>query len=781
MHIGVFSAEGIEFSLHRLKLKVLPDCIGDLTWLTTLHLNDNQLTKLPERFGELKSLTTLNLTHNQLTELPEWCRELTSLTELLLAGNQLTKLPDWFGDLTSLTAMRLSGNQLTKLPERFSELTRLRYLHLNNNQLTKLPERFSELTSLEHLEVHNNQLTEPPEWIGKMPSLYILEVHSNPFTFLSDEIRNMRVFKRWGLNNALWALPTTCPPSAPTTDASAESVVTTTTSTTLPAHPNPPNPLPLTPEQPLDAEPPLQQVTFTAEDRASQTTLQSMQAAIDAIVANQTTATLGATLPRKEMDKLIAFMQIQLEEGREKQQLKAELGALSTEYPDTAKSGLLLYTLLSKTLIGLHDNAPLITSGVGNNCSRMASSKAAPAGVAISVLNIVPMVGNQLASATRAAFNSIDQNHVRQNLLLGLEAMTKIDNAGTPLAQQATMQRLTHALVYRLALHHCAKETLTPDKITTAVKTSLGIDNRSISNYQTYAKKITDAILTSQRTFRDASVEAVVSHLLAAALTSATRSQDRAKMKAQLLGEKHQQIIDELTPTAEPVAPPPQPIAAPMATVRSLHSPSTWVRPTVAKLPDVIREMAIPEPPLDEPVTPKTRRLLHKMYRSSDEEEVRDAGERLETRMHLKQVMQQNAQLHMTNDQLRTTIDQLQGDARNPDREQQMLQDTQRLQKEVGLLRRKMSTLEPDTDVGTSSDGGLIAAQMPRVYPGQGQLAQNIQNAEFDARINDQAQRIDVLQGIAGIAQMQPPAPGPAEASNRRRLFGNWRSEESRR
>jgi hypothetical protein len=499
-----------------------------------------------------------------------------------------------------------------------------------------------------------------------------------------------------------------------------------------------------------------------------------MQAAIDAVVANQAAVTPGTTLPHEEMDKLIAFTQIKLEDGREKQQWEAEIGALNTEYPDTTKSGLLLYNLLSKTLIGLHNNAPQLTSGVANTGAGMASSKAAPAGVAISVLNIVPMVGNQLASATRAAFNSIDQNHVRQNLLRGLDAMASIDNAGTPLAQQATMQRLTHALVYRLALHHCAKPPLDAGKVTTAVKVAVGIDDRSISNYQNYAKKITDAILTSQRSFSGASVEVVVAHLLAAALTSATRTPDKARTEARLLGKKHQQILSQLVETAGPVETPPQPIAVPMITVRSLRSPSAWVRPMVATLPDVIREMAIPEPPLDEPVTPRTQRLLNTMYLSSDEEKVRDAGERLELRMELKQVRQQNAQLH-------TTIEQMQAHTPNPDGEQQRQQEAQRLQNEVRMLTNKVRTLEQETGVDTSSGGGLIAALMPR--PGLSRLApgQDIQTAEVNARVDDHAQRIDLLEGIAGIAQVPRPAPDTNEDNNRRRLFGNLWNREGRR
>jgi hypothetical protein len=418
---------------------------------------------------------------------------------------------------------------------------------------------------------------------------------------------------------------------------------------------------------------------------------------------------------------------------------------------------------------------------VANAGTGMASSKAAPAGVAISVLNIVPMIGNQLASATRATFNSIDQNHVRQNLLRGLDAMASIDNAGTPLEQQATMQRLTHALVYRLALHHSAKPPSGTGKATTAVKVTIGIDDRSISNYQNYAKKITDAVLTSQRIFSGASVEVVVSHLLAAALTRATRSQDRARIKARLLGEKHQQIISNLVVPAGHVATAPQPVTASVNTVRSLPSNAIWVRPTLALLPEVVSEMAIQEPPLDEPVTPKTQRLLHKMYRSSDEEEVRDAGDRLEARMQMKQVMQQNEQLRLSNDQLRMTVDQLQADARNPDREQQMLQDAQRLQNEMRVLTKKVSTLEQETGVGTSSDGGLIAALMPPPRHGRLAQGQDIQIAELNARADDHAQRIDVLQGIADIAQVPLPAPDSNEDNNRRRLFRNLWNKEGRR
>ncbi len=359
--------------------------------------------------------------------------------------------------------------------------------------------------------------------------------------------------------------------------------------------------------------------------------------------------------------------------------------------------------------------------------------------------------------------------------------MATTDDAGTPLQQRATMQRLTHALVYRLALHHCEKLQSDAGKAKTAVNAAIGTNNRSINSFRNYAQKITNAIMKPDETFNDHGLEDVVTSLLTAALTGATRTQDRARVKARLLGEKHQQIISNLVVPAGHVAIAPQPITASVTTVRLLPRNATWIRPTAALLPEVISEMAIQEPPLDEPVTPKTQRLLHKMYRSSDEEKVRDAGDRLEARMQMKQVMQQNEQLRLDNDQLRVTVDQLQADARNPDREQQMLQDAHRLQNEMRVLTRKVSTLEQETGVGTSSDDGLIAALMPPPRHGRLTQGQDIEIAELNARADDHAQRIDVLQGIAGIAQIPPPAPGPNENNNRRRLFGNLWNREGRR
>lgn len=52
------------------ELKTLPDCLSNLTQLTTLDLTGNQLTSLPESFGKLSQLTHFWLDDNKLTSLP---------------------------------------------------------------------------------------------------------------------------------------------------------------------------------------------------------------------------------------------------------------------------------------------------------------------------------------------------------------------------------------------------------------------------------------------------------------------------------------------------------------------------------------------------------------------------------------------------------------------------------------------------------------------------------------------------------------------------------------
>ena len=166
----------------------IPSELGDLTNLTQLYLNNNQLTgTIPPKLGDLTSLDRLWLYVNQLTgTIPSELGDLTNLTNLSLHNNQLTgTIPSALGDLTNLTRLSLYGNQLTgSLPSELGNLTSLTNLWLNNNQLTgSIPSELGDLTSLTQLYLNNNQLRGPiPSKLGDLTSLDRLWLYVNQLT-----------------------------------------------------------------------------------------------------------------------------------------------------------------------------------------------------------------------------------------------------------------------------------------------------------------------------------------------------------------------------------------------------------------------------------------------------------------------------------------------------------------------------------------------------------------------------------------------------------------------
>jgi len=197
-----------ELRLDQNQLTTLPDWMTQLTNLTELSLGKNQLTALPEWLGQFTNLTTLRLNDSRLTTVPEWLPRLTNLTWLDLGRNQLTALPEWFSQFTNLTWLGLSGNELMTLPEWFPQLTNLRSLHLGRNQLTTLPESMTRLTNLDALDLGGNRLTILPEWFAQLTNLRWLHLSNYQLTTLPewmDQLTNLTHLHLGG--NRLTTLP----------------------------------------------------------------------------------------------------------------------------------------------------------------------------------------------------------------------------------------------------------------------------------------------------------------------------------------------------------------------------------------------------------------------------------------------------------------------------------------------------------------------------------------------------------------------------------------------
>ena len=76
--------------LSKNKLRVLPDCIGDLRSLTLLDLSFNALSSLPPSFRSLFStLVFLDLSANEFYELPLYLRRFPYLEKFYLKNNPM--------------------------------------------------------------------------------------------------------------------------------------------------------------------------------------------------------------------------------------------------------------------------------------------------------------------------------------------------------------------------------------------------------------------------------------------------------------------------------------------------------------------------------------------------------------------------------------------------------------------------------------------------------------------------------------------------------------------
>ncbi|MHA2393173.1 MAG: leucine-rich repeat domain-containing protein [Promethearchaeota archaeon] len=106
-----------------------------------LNLCGRGLNYLPESIGQLKFLQTLDLRNNNLTELPESIGKLEILEELILHDNALRSVPESIGNLTNLGLLHLDNNNLTTLPDTICNLTTWAPIGLTNNKIDSLSEK----------------------------------------------------------------------------------------------------------------------------------------------------------------------------------------------------------------------------------------------------------------------------------------------------------------------------------------------------------------------------------------------------------------------------------------------------------------------------------------------------------------------------------------------------------------------------------------------------------------------------------------------------------------
>ena len=148
LDLGIQSRLLIEKCPSANRIIALPPQISQLTALVSLNLAGNSLSgELSPHLGALAStLTRLDLSANKLSRVSV-LGELTKLTWIALECNQLAHLPASIGDLTDLTVLLASCNELVRLPAELAKLTSLRTLDVAGNLLTRansLPDKLAD-------------------------------------------------------------------------------------------------------------------------------------------------------------------------------------------------------------------------------------------------------------------------------------------------------------------------------------------------------------------------------------------------------------------------------------------------------------------------------------------------------------------------------------------------------------------------------------------------------------------------------------------------------------
>lgn len=116
-------------------------CLKELRKLSLMSVS--ALDNLPQWLGDLKKLETIHLSGSKVEGIHPYILQLPVLKELYLAGNQLQSIHSALPE--KLETLVLTNNRLTSVPE---SVTRLKYLNIEKNPLQQLPAELEKIPRL---------------------------------------------------------------------------------------------------------------------------------------------------------------------------------------------------------------------------------------------------------------------------------------------------------------------------------------------------------------------------------------------------------------------------------------------------------------------------------------------------------------------------------------------------------------------------------------------------------------------------------------------------------
>ena len=153
--------------------------------LTTTDVIPQEWT-LPAKIGDLTELTDLCINSNNLSgSIPDEVYSLVKLEKLYFMNDNLTgALSDMVGQLTNLTELYLNGNKNLSgtIPATIGQLKKLESLNIAQTAIGgEIPLTLAQCTALKNFIAWNNQLSgQIPDFWDELPNVGVLQLYGNP-------------------------------------------------------------------------------------------------------------------------------------------------------------------------------------------------------------------------------------------------------------------------------------------------------------------------------------------------------------------------------------------------------------------------------------------------------------------------------------------------------------------------------------------------------------------------------------------------------------------------
>ena len=153
-------------TLKRHRIQVIPEAIGELSLLRTLHLRGHNIHTIPDSLCDLSELRSLDLFGSPIERLPACFSNLSNLASLDLSYcHKLKLLPSDIGKLRALRSLAAADTAITSLPPSFAEL-RLTHVALPHELERTVALAPPDVARVDDLTIHRLHDSALPEDLG---------------------------------------------------------------------------------------------------------------------------------------------------------------------------------------------------------------------------------------------------------------------------------------------------------------------------------------------------------------------------------------------------------------------------------------------------------------------------------------------------------------------------------------------------------------------------------------------------------------------------------------